>query len=116
MTFCGKEPDGIWMAGGYAAPGVQVWRDHEGEIHIRGEADFSGSNGNLDGQLFFLPPAQRPKIFHAFPVATGASAGAFQAGSAILLVQPDGLVAMTNSSLSTTRFVFIGEATFRTDV
>ena len=116
MIFCGTQTNGAWDAGSYAAFGIQVWRDREGEVHIRGEADFSGSDGNLDGQLFVLPPAMRPKVFHAFPLATGPfPAGHFTPGAGILVIDPSGFVAMSNSSLSPTRSVFIGELTFRTD-
>ena len=116
MVFCGTSTNGAWLPGAYAAPGVQVWRDRGGEVHIRGESDFSGSNGNSDGQLFVLPAALRPKVFYSFPLATGPfPAGPFQPGSGILLVEPNGFVLMNNTSLSTTRSVFIGEVSFRTD-
>jgi hypothetical protein len=116
MIFCGTSTNGAWRAGAYAAPRVQVWRERQGEVHIRGEADFSGSNGNVDGQLFVLPPEMRPKVFYSFPLITGPfPAGAFQPGTGILLVEPNGFVVMNNTSLSTTRSVFIGEVLFRTD-
>jgi hypothetical protein len=96
---------------------VQFWRDRLGEVHIRGEADLrSGSIGSADNALFYLPAGLRPAVIHAFPVATGPGAGAFNAGSGLLLVYPNGAVAIFDPGYgSSTTDVFIGEIEFRTD-
>ena len=116
-VFCGDAIHGYWAEGAYAAPGVQFWRDRLGEVHIRGEADLrSGSIGSADNALFYLPAGLRPAVIHAFPVATGPGAGAFNAGSGLLLVYPNGAVAIFDPGYgSSTTDVFIGEIEFRTD-
>src|SRR5689334_3656884 len=111
--FCGQTTTGWWRAGGYAAPGVQFWRDRLGEVHVRGETDLAGGNGNVNAStntLFILPAGLRPVVIHAFPLATGAFAGAFDAGSGLLVVYPNGRVALFDPGFGpSTESVFIGE-------
>ncbi len=112
-VFCGTSTQ-FWQEGHYAAPGVQFWRDQLGEVHIRGEADHNTGVSN-QSVFFYLPPGFRPAVIHAFPLATGASAGAFDAGSGILVVYPDGGVALFDPGFPSTTTVFFGEVEFRTD-
>jgi hypothetical protein len=110
--FCGTSAQ-FWRAGAYAAPGVQFWRDQLGEIHIRGEADHNTPVSNA--AIFYLPSGFRPAVINAFPLATGATAGAFAAGSGLLVVYPDGAVALFDAGFPSTTSVFLGEIEFRTD-
>jgi hypothetical protein len=111
--FCGTSA-AYWRAGAYAAPGVQFWRDQLGEVHIRGEADYTTTVDTA--VIFYLPPGLRPAVIHAFPVTTGPTAGAFAAGSGLLIVYPDdGAVALYDAGYPATSSVFIGEVEFRTD-
>jgi hypothetical protein len=111
-VFCGTSTQ-FWRAGAYAAPGVQFWRDQLGEVHIRGEADHNTTVSNA--AIFYLPAGFRPAVIHAYPLATGASAGAFAAGSGLLVVYPDGAVALFDAGFASTTTVFLGEVEFRTD-
>lgn len=111
--FCGTSTR-FWQEGHYAAPGVQFWRDQLGEVHIRGEADHNTAVSNVES-IFYLPPGFRPAVIHAYPLATGASAGAFDAGSGLLLVYPDGAVALFDAGFPSATTVFLGEVEFRTD-
>jgi hypothetical protein len=111
-VFCGTSA-AFWRAGLYAAPGVQFCRDRLGEVHIRGEADHNTVTSN--SAIFYLPTGFRPAVIHAFPLTTGDSAGAFAAGSGILIVYPNGAVALFDARYPSTHDVFIGEIQFRTD-
>jgi hypothetical protein len=116
MVFCGTSA-GYWADGGATGLGVQAWRDRVGAVHIRGEADYSAPNGN--GTIIFqLPPDLRPKVLLALPVVTRSQvAGSGGNGSGALLVDQDGLVAITYTTLtSNTKVVLIGDQSFRTDV
>jgi hypothetical protein len=113
-VFCGTS-SGYWSDGFYGSNGVQLWRDRLGEVHIAGEAHRSAPF--LDkGQylLFYLPASDRPVSPEVFPVVTGSSAGAFDSGSALLLIDQTGAVQMLDSSISGNE-LFIGDAAFRTD-
>lgn len=113
-VFCGTS-SGYWSSGMYAGDGVHFWRDRLGEVHIAGEAHRSALF--LDkGQylLFYLPASDRPASLEVFPVAIGSSAGLFDSGSALLLIDQTGAVQMLDSSISGNE-LFIGDATFRTD-
>lgn len=122
LVFCGTS-SAYWFGSSYADNGaVQLWRDRTGEIHIRGEAAFSSAP--LGGTLFYLPAADRPANLQSFPVAIGNTAGAFQTGSALLILYPtevgalassSGAVALFDPSANTFNNVFIGEVQFRTD-
>jgi hypothetical protein len=111
--FCGTSTR-FWRAGAYAAPGVQFWRDQLGEVHIRGEADHNTAVSNEEA-IFYLPAGFRPAVIHAYPLATGASAGAFDAGSGLLIVYPDGAVALFDPGFPSATTIFLGEVEFRTD-
>jgi len=115
MTFCGTSA-AHWMDGQALGVGVQVWRDRTGLVHINGEADYSATNGN-SSIVFMLPPNLRPAQIQPLSVTTGPqAAGNFQSGSGILIADTNGAVELIYSSLTATKVVLIGDATFRTDV
>jgi hypothetical protein len=105
-----------WQDGFYGDEGVQFWRDRLGEVHIRGEAAYPAVfPAKFNGVIFYLPPGDRPKNTQTFPVAVGFSAGAFQAGSALLFISAaDGSVELLDPEISGND-VFIGDIEFRTD-
>jgi hypothetical protein len=112
VILCGTSSD-YWMNGGFGLLGIQVWRDQIGQMHIRGSATISATLNNNQPPLFVLPAAERPTRFIAFPVATGFTAGAQTEKGALLIVEPDGYVAVQTNSGD--KVVHLGDIVFRTD-
>ena len=123
-VYCGIS-SAHWGDGSYAGDGIQFWQDQLGDVHIRGEAHYSipFSSAGCGCAVFYLPPGFRPKVLQSFPVAIGNAAGAFPAGTAILIVYPanfsaspssSGAVALYDPSASGSE-VFLGDVEFRTD-
>ena len=114
LVLCGTSSV-RWTNGGFGVPGIEVWRDRTGQVHIRGSATVSSTLASAP-TIFRLPEDLRPKRLYALPIATGQTAGAHQSGEAILLVYPDdGYVAVYSASDTAHRVVHLGEITFRTD-
>lgn len=117
MVLCGTSTR-YWSNGGFGVPGLEVWRDRLGNVHIRGSANVS--TGGVVGGLFVLPPDHRPKRMLAFPIATGLTSGAHASGSALLVVYPGdypgaaGYVAVYSPSAAH-EVVHLGEIVFRVD-
>jgi hypothetical protein len=117
MVLCGTSSQ-HWNNGGFGLPGLEVWRDQIGQVHIRGSATLSSGTTNIGPPLFLLAKDERPTRVMGFPVVTGPSAGASASGSALLIVYPDnfgGYVSLFNPSNSSQPVVHVGEITFRTD-
>lgn len=119
LVLCGTSSS-AWQNGGYGLPGLQVWRDQLGQVHIRGSV--SRTTGAINGSdLFMLPQAFRPKRHMLFAVATSSSAGAIPAGTAHLFIYAadfapvPGRVSVFNPSDPTHRVVHFGEIVFRVD-
>jgi hypothetical protein len=120
LVLCGTSTK-RWQNGGFGLPGLQVWKDRLGQVHIRGSATIStGSPGSL--ALFRLPADMRAPRRLGFPVVTGDVAGGTPGGSALLVIQPtgtgsgaDGLVLAFQPNPSTLPVVHLGEIVFRTD-
>jgi hypothetical protein len=119
--FCGTS-SAFWAGGAFAADRVQFWRDLVGVVHISGEArSSSGFTAGGSSVLFYLPPAYRPRVVLAFPVATHAGAGASAAGSGMLVIYPAnfstasvrGAVALYSAGVAGHEVV-IGDVQFRT--
>ncbi len=97
---------------GFASP-VKFWRDRLGVIHIRGSAEIS--SGEVHHRpLFFLPEGSRPVEPLAFTVAIVAC-GACEPGTALLFVNPNGQVAVSNASIPDQTYVILGDIQFRPD-
>jgi hypothetical protein len=95
---------------------VQFWRDRTGEVHLRGEATLS--SGFISGSaplLLALPPGYRPVAVQSASVTVGQTAGQFASGSALLIIDPSGLLEVIDPSFATAKSVFLGEIMFRTD-
>jgi len=112
MTLCGKAT-GYWVNGGFGVPGLQVWRDGEGRVHLRGSV--SRVNISSAGVVFVLPPEFRPPRLLSFPVGTGASAGVHLAGVAVMAIQPSGAVFFFSMSQPTDTAYHLGELVFSVD-
>jgi hypothetical protein len=119
LVLCGNNAS-RWRNGGFGLPGLQVWRDRNGQVHIRGSAN--RSTGGVNGmQLFVLPASFIPKQTLALTVSTGLSAGVHQGGTALLVVYgPDvpsaeGFVAVFSASVPAHTVVHVGEVVFSVD-
>ena len=111
-VFCGTS-SGRW-ATVLDAERLEFWRDRLGQVHISGDAEVLGGATVFSRQLvFLLPEGYRPAATHFYPVATeGAGLGA---ASALLWVDPSGIVAVSEPSDTNDTRIVIGDITFRTD-
>jgi hypothetical protein len=117
MVLCGTASV-HWINGGLGVPGLQVWRDQIGQIHIRGSATLSSGTMDDQSSIFILPRDERPARILAFPATITSTAGAVPAGSALLVVYPDsfgGFVGVFDASVPTLRVLHVGDIAFRTD-
>jgi hypothetical protein len=120
MVLCGTASN-HWIAGGFGLPGIQVWRDRMGQMHIRGSATVSTTLNSSAPALLRLPGDQRPKRILSFPIATGDTAGVYQGGTALVLIYPAafpdnaGIVSVFSASNPAQRVIHLGDITFRTD-
>jgi hypothetical protein len=124
--FCGSAGN-QWFAGQAFGDGIQFWRDRLGEVHIRGEALAQTQTSFFPegGELFVLPPADRPAVTQAFPVESAACCGNFTPHAALLVINPTltGQFAASSGTVTVSRpdttggdnYVFLGEVQFRTD-
>lgn len=108
-----------WANGGFGLGDVQIWRDKNGQVHIRGAASRIG--GTVGGALFILPAAYVPKRTLALTVSTGLLAGYHQGGTALLVVYgPDvpsatGTVAIYSPSVGNHSVIQFGEVIYSVD-
>jgi hypothetical protein len=118
LLLCGTAA-GYWKNGGYGLAGLQVWRDRNGQVHMRGSA--SRSAGGVSGILFALPASFVPERTIGFTVSTGLPAGAHQGGTALLVVAgadlpgSAGLVLIYSPSVGGHTVVHLGEIVFSID-
>jgi hypothetical protein len=119
LVLCGTDAQ-HWNNGGFSVPGLQVWKDRLGQVHIRGSVTLS--SGNLVGSpgLVRLPPDLRPPHRLGIPVVTGQEAGTSAGGTALLLIEPtgtpsEGYLSVTQVTELTQRVVHLGEIVYRTD-
>lgn len=119
MVLCGTM-NLQWNNGGFGLPGLQVWRDAGGTVHLRGSARYSGTL-EFGATLFVLPPELRPRRTMALTALTGLSAGVHQSGTALLVVYGEdlpassGRVALFSPSHPQHNTVHLGETMFRVD-
>lgn len=119
LTLCGSSTTGYWSDGGFGLLGVEIWRDAEGRVHIRGSVRRSqGPPGSI---IFMLPEELRPRRTLALPVITGRNAGAHTSGVALLFIRgkdlPDlgGFVSPLSWSDDAHTVVHFGELVFTVD-
>ncbi len=117
LVLCGTSSQ-RWTNGGFGVPGLQVWKDRLGQVHIRGSATLSAGLNGLG--VFRLPADMRPKRLLGMPVVTGDTAGGGPGGTALLVIYPtnavsDGFVALYQPTNPAQRVVHFGEIVFRTD-
>jgi hypothetical protein len=119
LIFCGSTA-ARWLPGGFGIDGIQVWRDNNGYVHIRGSAQLT--TGSVTGTVFVLPPELRPRRVTGIPIGTGLT-GSSEAGSALLLIYPRdypnaniaGRVAVFSNSVPGYNVIHLGEISFRVD-
>jgi hypothetical protein len=115
LLLCGTSAS-HWRNGGFGLPGLQVWRDRNGQVHIRGSAN--RSTGGIGGAIFALPPSLVPKRTLGLTVSTGLSAGAHQGGTALLVIYgsdvpgSEGFVAVFSPSTGGHTVLHFGEVVF----
>jgi hypothetical protein len=117
-VFCGTS-SGRWNGtGAITGQGVQFWRDRLGQVHIRGDARLVGGATLSPGltAVFLLPAGFRPAAFHAYPLTTNGTGGSNSpSASAILYIEPSGLVAVSSPADLNDTAIVIGDIAFRTD-
>ncbi len=115
LLLCGTSAS-HWRNGGFGLPGLQVWRDRNGQVHIRGSAN--RSTGGIGGAIFALPPSLVPKRTLGLTITTGLSAGVHQGGTALLVVYgsdvpgSEGFVAVFSPSTGSHTVLHFGEVVF----
>jgi hypothetical protein len=65
--LCGAA-GGYWKHGAIGLPGLQIWKDADGRVHLRGSVNRTSSLAPLS--VLILPPGWRPKRSVAMSVAT----------------------------------------------
>jgi hypothetical protein len=65
--LCG-DADGHWAHGGIGLPGLQIWKDADGRVHLRGSV--YRTSGLAPMSVLSLPPGWRPKRTVAMSVAS----------------------------------------------
>lgn len=119
LIYCGSTA-ARWQSGGFGINGIQVWRDNNGYVHIRGSALLT--SGTARDTVFVLPSELRPRRIMAIPIATGLSSSS-EAGAALLLIYPRnypnvnvaGRVAVFSNSVPGYNVIHLGEISFRVD-
>jgi hypothetical protein len=117
LVLCGNSA-AHWTNGGYGLQGLQVWRDRNGQVHMRGSIHRSAGVGGL---IFVLPAAFVPRRTLGLTVSTGLSAGAHTGGTALLAVYGSdapgaaGIVALFSPSVPGHTEVHFGELVFSVD-
>jgi hypothetical protein len=105
-----------WQNGGFGLPGLQVWRDRNGQVHMRGSATQTATS--VGAVLFVLPASLVPTRTLGLTVGTSQTAGSSPGGTALLVVYgPDvpsavGMVAVFSPSDPSHRVVHLGEVIF----
>lgn len=120
LLLCGNTAS-RWRNGGFGLAGLQVWRDGNGQVHMRGSANRTTGGVGSGGILFVLPPAFIPKRTLGLTISTGQSAGDHAGGTALLFVYgPDvpgaqGIVGLFSASNDLHTVVHFGELVFSVD-
>jgi hypothetical protein len=65
--LCG-DADGHWKHGAIGLPGLQIWKDADGRVHLRGSVHRTSALAPMS--VLSLPPGWRPKRTVAMSVAT----------------------------------------------
>ena len=111
----------LGLNGGFGLPGLDVFRDRLGNVHIRGAVTLSSGTLVSAPALLVLPPSQHPKRILGFPAVTTQSAGLSNAGSVLVVIYDDslpgnnGIVAIFDPTTPSHNVVHLGEIVFRTD-
>jgi hypothetical protein len=110
-----------WMNGGFGVPGLDLFRDRLGNVHIRGSVTLSAGTLGSAPALLVLPPGMHPKRILGFPAVTTQSAGLSNAGSVLVFIYDDsipgndGIVGIFDPTTPTHNVVHLGDIVFRTD-
>lgn len=116
MVLCGTSAAAFRNAP--SVPGLQVWRDDQGLVHIRGGVRRSNGSIAASVPVMILPAALRPKRRLVVPV--GAGSGFQQAGTLLLTIYgpenplTDGLVEVASNAFAYGD-VHLGEIVFTVD-
>jgi hypothetical protein len=65
--LCG-DLDGLWKQGGIGLPGLQIWKDADGRVHLRGSVHRTSTLAPM--AVLSLPPGWRPTRSVAMSIAT----------------------------------------------
>jgi hypothetical protein len=116
-AFCGYS-SGYWRHGGLGLPGVQLWKDGEGRVHLRGSAQKSSTQAGPF--VLALPAGMRPKRTVTLS-AQMSRASQNLGGTALIVIFGDdvatyrGLVAVQFQTDAADMSVHFGEVVFSVD-
>jgi len=118
LTLCGVSGS-HWSHGGLGLPGLQVWKDTDGRVHVRGSVVrtgtfFSGS------RVFVLPAGFRPKRTLAFTLGMSRASQNLGGHALVFIYGPNvpglhGVVGIQFETDAADRALHFGEVTFSVD-
>lgn len=118
MTLCGAAGS-YWAHGGLGMPGLQVWKDTDGRVHMRGSVVRMGTWAS-GLRVFVLPPALRPKRTLVFTVGMSRASQNVGGHAMVVIYGPNvpsahGVVGIQFESDPADRAVHFGELVFSVD-
>ncbi len=119
LVLCGTAAD-QWRSGTPEMPGLQIWRDAEGLVHMRGSVAYTAFVDTREKPIVVLPPGLRPKRTLGFPIAVGTLVAPHQFEIALLVIDGEasptpGVLKIRGGPNSAGRGVYVGEVAFRVD-
>lgn len=121
LVLCGTAT-AQWRSGTPELPGLQLWRDAGGLVHMRGSIAYSAYADYREQPILILPPELRPMRTLALPVTVGtlvAPHGPF--GEGLLVVEgrtspTPGVVRFRGGPIfGESRALYVGEISYRVD-
>lgn len=118
LTLCGVS-DSYWAHGGLGLPGLQVWKDAAGRVHIRGSIVRMGIWAS-GFRVFVLPKGMRPKRTLFLTAAMSRASQNLGGEAKLILYGPEypslhGMVGIMFETDAADRALHFGELVFSVD-
>jgi hypothetical protein len=118
LTLCGVSAS-YWQHGGLGMPGLQVWRDEDSRVHVRGSVVRSGTFVS-GSRVFVLPPGYRPARTLTFSVGMSLASQNRGGRAMVVIYGPNdpelhGVVVLQFETDPADRAVHFGELVFSVD-